>query len=513
MRFVFALLLATFAYANPIVFSPPTTLSSPTANASEIQVGADLSGNFVAVWIEDGVVKGATRPDGGSWSMPVSVSTAGATSLQLTVDAGGNATAIWVDAGDIKASSLPFGGNWSNETTLSLLASSAPSIESDPSGNVIAVWVEAGAVKSKTKLAGMEWPDLSDTLAASGISPQVALGPSGGAAVWQGVLNAIDAIYVARKTIGGAWSAPIAISNAQQNSKYPKIAIDPAGNMLAAWFRYSLSGGVYSNVIVQAAYGSASGTWVEPADLSQPGLRDPKDLPLSALFNGYGIGLLMWANSPYGSTFNAEAAVLGGGSWTTLPLVTANLYAFANAFSVDVSGYAFGSYMLLNPTTGNIEIQADQANTYSALVNISPLQTVSTGSPNGYPRIASSFVGGVSKIALLWLKYDGMYSVVQSSIGTSSQQMAPPSNLAVVQTSAAFGLFTDYVNTLSWTPSPDPTVSGTIIFRNGQQIGSTPNFVATFVDHNQAQNGPVTYSVSFFLYSGDMSAPATVSLP
>jgi hypothetical protein len=79
--------------------------------------------------------------------------------------------------------------------------------------------------------------------------------------------------------------------------------------------------------------------------------------------------------------------------------------------------------------------------------------------------------------------------------------------------SQSFGLFTEFVNTLSWNASTDPTVTGFLIYRNGQQIGSGPSNATTFIDHNQVQNGTLTYGVFFLVSNGDESAITSANFP
>ncbi len=483
-------------------------------NASDPQIVSDPNGNLVAAWIEEGVVKANTRLFGGSWGrMAATVSNMGASLLQLAVDGAGNATAVWEESGAIASSSLPFGGNWSAETILSGSGATAPQVAADPTGDVIAVWVENGGVLSKTKPAMQDWPSVADTLAASGDSPQIALNAnSTAAAVWHSLLNTIDTIYFSTKSVGGSWSSGIAISNNVYNSVYPKIAIDSSGNILAAWYRYSLSNQAFTNVIVQAAYRPLNGSWQPPVDLSASGLRNPSDLSITLSFNKVETGVLFWINSYDGSTFTYEASALTSTGWVpSVPLLLANLYAYAGTFSVNASGYAFGTFMCFNAESGNIEIQSFQVNTNSSFVNRTGYQTVSSGAVNGYPSIASTFIGGLNQIAAVWMNYDGI-ATVQTAPGISTP-ISPPINLSVAQTSQSFGLFTEYMNTLSWDSSPDPSLAGFLVYRNGQKIGSGPGNMTTFVDPNQAQNGPVTYGISFFTSNGDQSAATSVNFP
>jgi hypothetical protein len=494
---------------------PPQVLSSSMANASNPYIVSDTNGNFVAAWIENGVVKANTQPTGGSWgSMSSTVSNGGASSLQLAMDGAGTTTAIWIENGTVASSSLPLGGSWSAETILSGSGASAPQIAADTAGDLVAIWVENGAINSMTKISKQPWPQTPDVLAAAGDSPQIAMNGNGFAgAVWHEVVSSVDTIFFAGKSIGASWTAGEAISNSLYHSVYPKIAVDSLGNVLAAWFRYTLSGQAYSNVIVQSASLPVNGSWQSPVDVSSAGLRNPADLQIQVAFNGINEGLMMWINSFDGSMFTGEGSFLSPTGWISpVQFLPSNLYGYSGGFSLNNSGYASGAFMGLDSSgSGNIVVNAFQVNTYSSFLNSTTPQTISSGAVNGYPSIASAYVGGASQIAAVWLNNDGMFTTVQTANGTSAP-LAPPANLSVVQSSNNYGLFTEYVNTLSWNPPSDPLVAGCLIYRNGLQIASYPPNLS-YIDHNQAQNSSVTYGVSFIMSNGDESATSTVNFP
>lgn len=494
----------------------PIILSTPMMNASEPQIGSDKNGNLIAAWIEGGAVLANTCPYGGFWGQARTISNMEASSLQLNVNSNGLATAVWVENGTIASASCPLGGNWSQETVISGAGTaSAPQIAVDPAGNAIAVWVESGSVLSKTRLAGGSWPGVTDTLAASGDSPQIAINASHSAvAVWHSVVNSIDTILTATKTIAGSWGVSTAISSELYRSQYPKIAIDASGNILASWYRYNLSGSKYSAVVLQAAYYFVNRSWETPVDLSDPSIINPANLSMSVAFNGKGIGLVMWTESPDGSNFKVFGKALTANGWLQSNLfVRPNLYAYANAFAVNTQGFSYAAYMLLDPESGDIAIQANEVNTYAASSNLVPFGTISMGSVNGYPKIATSFVGGLNQISAVWLNFDGMYTNVQSAVGTSTPVPAP-TNLAVTQNSLNHGLFTDYVNTVSWSmPSSTTDITGYILYRNGQQISSGPLDVTSYDDHNQNQNGSVSYGVAFIINTGSQSLVSMITWP
>ena len=74
--------------------------------------------------------------------------------------------------------------------------------------------------------------------------------------------------------------------------------------------------------------------------------------------------------------------------------------------------------------------------------------------------------------------------------------MAPPTNLAVVQSSNNFGVFTEYFNTLTWQASADPNAVGYLIYRNGVFLAQVGADVLQYVDDNRVQNAADIYTVA-----------------
>ena len=190
----------------------PVNISTPGQNATDQQIDIDINGNFVAVWLENGVVMSNTGTISGGWdSSIVALSGSGSSEPQVLIDNGGNATAAWIESGTLYAMTRPYNEGWpgSARKCSSGSAASSPVITRDDTGNIVAVWVESGVINSATKLFSGSWPVSPDVLSASGASfPQVSIGDNGTAvAVWQGVLSATPTIYAATKPIAGSWAA------------------------------------------------------------------------------------------------------------------------------------------------------------------------------------------------------------------------------------------------------------------------------------------------------------------
>jgi hypothetical protein len=520
-KIAFLALCCTYLCANDLSWSTPQLLSTTGVNASNPEIGIDASGNLVAVWIESGIVMANTQSYGGSWNVTASlVSTAGgATSLGLVVDPAGNATAIWNESGVITSASLPFGSMmWATPVALSASGSSSPQIAVDSGGDLAAIWITGGVIQALTQQFGMGWSPTPEPLSytfASSDSPQIAFG--GGqtiVAVWHSTEGGIDAVYSSTTTLGVDWPMfPSLISAFGVPSVMPQVAVNSLGVPIAVWYRYTLSGTDYSNVIVQTALGNVDGTWAEPTDLSAAGIKNPAELSLGVAFNQLDAALAIWTNAYDDSTFNLEGSINTTGSWSPITtFVSANMYLYDQNFMVSSSNYAYGAYMKYDPVSNSPIIQAFKANTYNTTLNFGNILTISNAGNNGFPLIAGTSVSSAHAVGAIWLSNNGTNVEVQTATANGAAIPAPISP-TVSQNSINWGVFTEYYNTLAWSSSMPDSSSNWVIFRDGTWLQTLPVTTLTFIEHNAVQSLSVTYGVALQTEDGDLSPISTVTLP
>jgi hypothetical protein len=140
------------------IWSAPVSISKAGHRlVQDPQIAVSPQGDATAIWQRSNgsylVVQGATRPAGGGWSRPVDITTGhgrGGQHLQLVVDSWGNATAIWEGYDTrpgpnfaIQAAKHPLGGAWSRPTDISRWTNGLgePQIAADPQGRSTAIWV------------------------------------------------------------------------------------------------------------------------------------------------------------------------------------------------------------------------------------------------------------------------------------------------------------------------------------------------------------------------------------
>jgi len=181
---------------------------------------------------------------------------------QVAIDSEGDAVAVWTlengGKGIVQSASRPAGGAWSAPVTLSATAQrlTNPQVAVDPKGDAVAVWSlfdspNGFTVKSAQRLAGGAWSapvslpaagDFSDPHARLSIDSQ-----GDAVAVWRGP----DGIQSARRPAGGAWSTAVSLFGRGHD---PEVAVNPRGDAVAVWLR----GGEYGVVLRAASYEAAA---------------------------------------------------------------------------------------------------------------------------------------------------------------------------------------------------------------------------------------------------------------
>lgn len=517
---ILALTIQSFSNEIDVWTYPPEIISSDKVDASDLHLAADDNGNAVGVWIENGVLVSRSKLLNQPWDSLITLSNNGASSAQFVVDPIGNATAVWVENNSVKTADKPFGGSWSSASSLSLLNSSEPQIAVRSNGDIVAVWVEANVIKSSTKLFGGNWSATPDTLSSSGASfPQVAIGNNGDVFVtWHGQdsQTLINTVYVSTKFISGSWSTVAPISSSNQNSAYAKIAVDATGNATAIWFSYDVSNQIYSNVQLQSVYyQSADLTWSAPEAISTGGIANPGNLIAQICYSNLGFPTAVWTNSYDGSNYTIQSSqrTIRQG-WLEPANLAKNLYAYSIDLAISSANDLFVAYMTNDPMNSNTSIYTRESQVCPDVgCGWSMPTLLSIGSSNGYPELTAVIIGGTTTNAIAaWISFDGTNKIIESVTG-SGTLVIPPSNPAVSQNVYNSGLFDEYYNTVTWSPSSDPNLSGYLIYRNGVSLTYLSSDVLSYIDHNQGQNVPVTYGVAALDVDNSESSIVYVSFP
>jgi hypothetical protein len=282
--------LAASAGATPMWLAP-VSLSEAGVTGESPQIALDAHGDVTAVWGHGGdgnyAAQTATRPAGGTWQAPVTLSEAGvdAGGAQVAVDPEGGAVAVWdtfslppaTTTRTIQAAGRSVStGAWSAPVTFATTGEvEDPQIAVDSHGNAVAVWKTLpdnpgpGFIQASFRPANGTWS--SPVLISPGnvaSRPHVVMGPEGNAVVtWFGYDSVQSAVRIASS---GAWQQPVEVAaiglEAGGSPGGPALAVDGLGDVVTAWSSTIGSGG---NHIVQAATLPAGGTWQTPVEISE----------------------------------------------------------------------------------------------------------------------------------------------------------------------------------------------------------------------------------------------------
>jgi hypothetical protein len=246
-------------------WSAPVTLSPPRKGARSPQIALDPQGGATAVWEQQfsGVIESATRSSGGIWSAPATLSATGVRAdwPQVAVDSQGNATAVWagrasngrrtqIQGRRIQTATRPAGGTWSAPVSISKAGHRLvqdPQIAVSPQGEATAIWQRSNGselvVQGATRPAGGSWSAPAEITAGHGQGGQhlqLVVDSWGYAtAIWEGYDSSNQgttfAIQGAEHPPGGTWSRPTDISRRTKSLGEPQIAVDPQGRSTAIW--------------------------------------------------------------------------------------------------------------------------------------------------------------------------------------------------------------------------------------------------------------------------------------
>lgn len=304
------------------------TISPAHRSGSQPQLASDGSGNVVAVWrdLDDKgeSIRAAFRPRYGSFeeSETISVPAVASESPRVAMDVLGNAVAVWQASTTgrdsvVQAAVRPAGGSWSAPQALSDPGEPAFGASvSIQAGRLTAVWVAREqwrpVIQSASRTLLSPWTPpttISGPIGAS-YAPTVAMDDKGGAVVaWQWWDGSYRRIVAAVRSSDGAWSKPDELSAPGHTATAPEVAMDAAGNAIAAWIR---SNGIAP--AAQTASRPAGGAWSLPQNLSRRG-RNAASVDLA--MNRRGDAVLSWVQA---AGLHTAFRAPGESTWKLVPI-------------------------------------------------------------------------------------------------------------------------------------------------------------------------------------------------
>lgn len=326
-------------------WGPVSTLTAPAATYPRsdraVQVAANAAGDVVAAWGQ-GVEVRAVRfsSAAGHWTPAVGVGVTNSTGfggglLDVALDSAGNAVVVWSAANGIDAARYSAAtSTWAAPVRLwSATFPSEPSVATDASGNAIVVWGDSGRIKT------VRYSRVSDTWGvaediSSGYLPRIAMDAAGNAIVMSAGGNLpAGAVRAMRYSVAsGTWGSAIELVNGvTQLDNAPHLAIDAAGNAVAAWVAYTTA----SPALVQAArFTAATDLWSGVITLDGPAQRFV-DVAVGAT----GEAVVSWSSAD--GRARASRYSLGSGTWNPAKDISAvGAGAELRHSGVDANGHA-----------------------------------------------------------------------------------------------------------------------------------------------------------------------------
>lgn len=300
-------------------FGPPEDLSNPDFNAWEPAIVFAADGAATVIWrggsAASNAIQAATRPPGGAFGMPVTIS-AGSDAFRHDIAAApdGSVTVAWYRtyAGNdtVQVTTRPPGGTFGTPVDISAAGEPAksPRLAIGGDGTTAVVWLrtESGddTLRAAVRPPGGAFGapvDLSLPATAAGDHGVVVAPDDTVTAVWYRYDGSHRIVESATRPPGGDFGAPVDLSEPGQTARDPVVAIAPDGTVTAGWSRFD---GTDRRIQVTSRRpGEAFGP---PQDLSAPG-QDGEELRIAFADAGTGIGTAAWKRSD-GSHRRIEAA-------------------------------------------------------------------------------------------------------------------------------------------------------------------------------------------------------------
>jgi hypothetical protein len=327
-------------------WSAPVAVSAAGDKPGWFELAVDPGGEAVIVYEDSSTVKSrarvVTRPAGGDWAAPLTVSAAGeetTTNPTLAVGAGGDAAIVWTIPNAVRAVERPAGGGWSAPATVVSASNSFfyPSVAVAPNGEAVAVWQQAingvGAVVESSFETGGAWSapvELGGGFFYAG-PPQVAIDAAGEAvALWERKIEnpASFDVLAASRPRGGPWSTPTAVPRTEKEEPYePSLALSPGGQAVAAWVT-----GTLTEHIIRTSVRPAGAPWGPPTDLTKP--TESVDNPIVAA-DAHGNAVVVWGAGGFEANIVAAGLDGAGPELRSLSIPSTGATKASLSFAVD----------------------------------------------------------------------------------------------------------------------------------------------------------------------------------
>jgi hypothetical protein len=247
----------------------------------------------------------------------------------------------------------------------------------------------------------------------TGESPQVALDAHGDAtAVWGHGGGGNYAVQTAVRLAGGAWQAPITLSEAGVDASGAQIAVDPEDDAVAVWETFPMPPANSARTIQAAVRSASTGAWSAPVTLAAIG--EPIGHPQVAV-DSHGNAVAAWEAQPVnpGSGFIQASFRPAGGTWSTPVDISSGNVASSPHIVMDPEGNAIVTWSGYDSIQSAVRLASD--GTWQQPVEVAAIGSEAGGSLSG-PALA---VDGLGDVVTAW----------SSTIGSGSNHIVQAATL------------------------------------------------------------------------------------
>ncbi|MCC6830607.1 MAG: PKD domain-containing protein [Thermoleophilia bacterium] len=243
-----------WSVARPISAAGAAVGELPAPSAFDPRVAVSASGTAVAVWrFRDGggyVMEAAVRPPGGEWGAPQVISRAARRfdAPAVAVDADGDAVAAWVRDGQtgmtVEAVTRPRGGGWSAPVTVSAPGATEAALPAVSAwdGGVVAAWSWRGGPGDLWRvqaaaLDGSGWTaprDVSQTAPSPPVPAAAALAGGAGWVAWDRDTGTGKVAEAVARRADGTWAKPDTLTDRDATAGAPALAVMGDGRVALA---------------------------------------------------------------------------------------------------------------------------------------------------------------------------------------------------------------------------------------------------------------------------------------
>lgn len=432
----------------------------------------------------------------------------------ISVNTFGNAAAVWIEQDPNEfnyflRSSFLVNNQWSSSSTISDCPNFnvehfiLPSIHVDSSSNALAVWPSQNNCEltfhvPEHRFTHAELQKHQDIFRTSDFLTSVSLSaePSGKAlAIW---CTEDPFILQAAYYNGTSWDISKVSTNVFPTGiPLACASMNSAAQALLLWNNKS-ENGLSSKSFEKGNYGEEQ--------LVYSPLPNETITSIKAVLDHQGNGVALWITFD-NQEYKTLTSRYSEGVWGKVLVLDSSKYKLSNPnIALDDQGNGLAVWEKVDALE-NGSIYCRQYKNGSWIRGCTLLSSPDKSAKA--PKLAMNSYGAAT---VVWSLQEPQAQTIQA-VYTRNRNPLPPQNFQVKQIKNEFLLQTDYVNVLTWSPSPDSQVKSYYLYRNGTLLAVIQaDRPLKYQDHHRNKKGRGVYFLTSVNNNGDQSSPLTLTL-